>query len=122
MSSFESHFFEYQLPVPFQTKYSDDMVKSNDLRLLVEIATCSYLRMSTDPKTGTLHFTCKTKGPRCYDLEAYPSETGFYFANEPHTIQHADDCEMKREMGKFVEIYNLMKLKKELIEEYMEQQ
>lgn len=47
-----------------------DFVRSNDARLLIEIATKSSLRMFTDGKTGNLHFICKQRGSECFDIEA----------------------------------------------------
>jgi hypothetical protein len=68
---FEEAFFDYNFPVPMVTIYNKEYAKNNDLRLLLEIATRSYLRMFTDPKTSILHFICKNKGQECLDIEAY---------------------------------------------------
>jgi len=48
--------------------YDEEFIRSNDLRLVIEIATKSNLRMYTDAKTSSIHFICKKRGAVCYDL------------------------------------------------------
>ena len=67
------------MPIPFKSVYTKEFAKSNDLRLLLEIATRSHLRMYTDYKTGLLHFICKNKGPDCLDIVASSNEEGYIF-------------------------------------------
>lgn len=71
-NAFQKMFFDYQIPLPFKSVYHEHFIKSNDLRLLLEIATKSTLRMYTDSKSGNLHFICKKKGANCFDIEAEP--------------------------------------------------
>lgn len=77
--------------------------------------------MYTDSKTGNLHFICKQKGADCFDIEAevHPLNYGYYFAYDYLKVRHVKKCEQEREAFEYLKIYNLMKLKKKLIEEYM---
>lgn len=120
-TSFESDFFIYKTPVPLLSCYSEEFVRSNDLRLLLEIATRSYLRMYTDSRTGSLHFICKQRGSQCFDLEAHPhhSGSGYFFPLDYKMVCHEWGCEQKEESFRYLEIYNLMKLKKQSIEDFM---
>jgi len=73
--------------------------------------------MSTDSKTSNLHFTCKKKGFDCFDLEAAISEDGkaYYLIHDFKKLKHKNKCEQEGHLFKYLEIYNLMKLKKNLI-------
>lgn len=77
--------------------------------------------MYTDSKTGNLHFICKQKGADCFDIEAeaHPLNYGYYFTYDYLKVRHVKKCEQEREAFEYLKIYNLMKLKKKLIEEYM---
>lgn len=81
------------MPVPLQSVYEEHFIKSNDLRLLLEIATHSTLRMFTDPKSGSLHFICKKKGAGCFDIEAEPHASGgYFFAYDYRETRHKGNC------------------------------
>jgi hypothetical protein len=120
-SEFEEEFFRYTVPKPKMSVHSSESVHNNDLRLLVEIATGSKLRMFTDSKTGHVHFVCKVKGANCFSTYAERNDSGNYiFKNDYRLVNHKHNCEADVNK-KFIEIYNLMKIKKDLIEEFMKQ-
>lgn len=98
-----------------------DFVRSNDARLLIEIATKSSLRMFTDAKTGNLHFICKQRGSECFDIEAepHPLHYGYYFTFDYLNVKHKKNCELGKEAFEYLKIYNLMKIKKKFIEDFM---
>lgn len=77
--------------------------------------------MSTDSRTNNPHFTCKVKGPDCFDLEALTTEDGraYYLTEDLKKFKHKHRCEQEGNLFKYLEIYNLMKLKKNLIEKFM---
>jgi len=77
--------------------------------------------MYTDAKSGNLHFICKQKGADCFDIEAeaHPLNHGYYFTYDYLNVKHQKKCEQEREAFEYLKIYNLMKLKKKPIEEYM---
>ena len=114
---FETTFFQYQLPIPNVTVYSKQYARSNDLRLLLEIGTGSYLRMFTDNKTNIVHFICKNKGQNCLDIQALLTSdgNGYYFPNRIGENKHEFKCSQEGANYHYLKIYNLLKLKKELI-------
>lgn len=77
--------------------------------------------MFTDAKTGNLHFICKQRGADCFDIEAesHPLHYGYYFTYDYLKIRHKKSCELERDAFEYLKIYNLMKIKKKLIEDYM---
>ena len=88
--------------------------------MLLEIATGTSLRMFTDSKTGKLHFICKQRGSACYDINALPHPRGgYFFCYDYLKVTHKDNCRQYNEAYQYLIIYNLMKLKKKLIEDYM---
>lgn len=77
--------------------------------------------MHTDPKTNNIHFTCKQKGSECFDFEIHWCQERkiYYFKEDPRKMNHAGSCEQKGALFNYLEIYNLMKLKKNDIEQFM---
>lgn len=76
--------------------------------------------MFTDSKTGKLHFICKQRGSNCYDVNAVPHpKGGYYFSYDYLKVTHKENCMQYNEAYQYLLIYNLMKLKKKLIEDYM---
>lgn len=77
--------------------------------------------MYTDGKTGRLHFICKQRGADCLDFQAepHPIEDGYYFSCDFFKLKHKGNCEQINEAFEYLKIYNLMKLNKKVIEDFM---
>jgi hypothetical protein len=77
--------------------------------------------MYTDTRTRNLHFICKQRGAQCFDIlaEPHPTRAGYYFSYDYLIERHKGNCHQENEALAYLTIYNLMKLKKKLIEEYM---
>lgn len=64
--NFITEFFLFQDPKTLSTRYSEEEFKNNDMKISLEIATQSSLRMQSDPKTNLVSFSCKNYGKTCY--------------------------------------------------------
>ena len=85
----------------------------------MEIATRSHLRMFTDHKNNYVHFICKLKGQHCLDIVAFPQDYGYCFDKDIFDKKHKFNCGFEGSNYRYQEIYNLFKLKKDLIEKFM---
>ena len=71
--------------------------------------------MFTDNKSHFVHFICKLKGQHCLDIVALPHEEGYYFDRDIFDKKHMFNCSFEGTNFRYQEIYNLLKLKKDLI-------
>lgn len=75
--------------------------------------------MQSDPKTNLVCFSCKNYGKDCFEIFSSKSK-GFYVIETDYSrTQHKKKCELHGESFEYLKIYNLMKLKKNLIESTM---
>lgn len=59
-------FFYFEKPNPFDTHFTEEELKNNDMKITLEIATHSNLRMQSDTKTNLVSFSCKKYGKCCF--------------------------------------------------------
>jgi hypothetical protein len=50
-ASFVKQFYQFVDPIPKVSAFNAEQVKTNDMKIALEIATRSYLRMQTDVKS-----------------------------------------------------------------------
>ena len=85
------------------------------MKISLEIATRSFLRMQSDPKSNFVSFSCKNYGKSCYEIFAFKKGSDYVVETDYKMIKHFKECELSKESFEYLKIYNLMKLKKDFI-------
>lgn len=90
--TFLHHFFDFEYPQAQVTEFTEEELKNNDMKISLEIATRSTLRMQSDPKTNLVSFSCKNYGKNCFEIFA-SRKNGFYVIDTDfENVKHERSC------------------------------
>lgn len=90
--TFLHHFFHFECPQAKVTEFTEEELKNNDMKISLEIATRSTLRMQSDPKTSLVSFSCKNYGKNCFEIFASRQNGHYVVETDFENVRHKRSC------------------------------